>query len=317
MEKVLNQEEIDAMVRAARGRAVTPTDAPKIRPWNCKAAGQIGRDTLRAITQLHEGFARNLTHSLGAYLRVLLDVNLVSVEQLAFGEILARMPEITYLATIPLQPLGALAALQLDLSLAFPMIDLLLGGKGQPETEQRDITDIEEQVLEGVVQIICRELGTAWQPIDLAPEFGQRQQPTQMQRLMPPSDRALSLSFEVRIPDLQGTLNLVLPSSASNLLLRKLAHEWVYSRPRSLAESCPKLVLSLLECDFDAELALAPQQLAASSLVNVAPDGRIALKQSVEEPLELTVSGHGCFHAAAVRRGARRAAQIRGRVVTT
>ena len=73
MEKVLNQEEIDAMVRAARsggGRAAPASAARGVEPWDVRRAGQIGREQLQAITSLHEGFARNLTHALGAYLRV-------------------------------------------------------------------------------------------------------------------------------------------------------------------------------------------------------------------------------------------------------
>ena len=75
MQKVLNQEEIDAMVRAARGgtRAEQRREVPShVEPWDVRRAGQIGREQLQTITTLHESFARNLTHSLGAYLRVVL-----------------------------------------------------------------------------------------------------------------------------------------------------------------------------------------------------------------------------------------------------
>ena len=81
MEKVLNQEEIDAMVRAARGgsRIETPLPAQAhVELWDVRRAGQIGREQLQTITFLHEGFARNLTHSLGAYLRVVFATTLVS-----------------------------------------------------------------------------------------------------------------------------------------------------------------------------------------------------------------------------------------------
>jgi flagellar motor switch protein FliN len=72
MEKVLNQEEIDAMVRAARSGESHPNSPlpPRVERWDARRAGQIGREQLQAITTLHEGFARNLTHALGAFLRV-------------------------------------------------------------------------------------------------------------------------------------------------------------------------------------------------------------------------------------------------------
>ena len=74
--------------------------------------------------------ARNLTHNLAAWLRTRFQVNLVSAEQIQFNEFLPRIPEISYVASVRLEPLGALSVLQLDLGLAPPIIDLLLGGRG-------------------------------------------------------------------------------------------------------------------------------------------------------------------------------------------
>jgi flagellar motor switch protein FliM len=57
MEKVLNQGEIDAMVRAARsGRASNAVRVaqPVVQPWDIRQAGQIGREQLTAINQLHD-----------------------------------------------------------------------------------------------------------------------------------------------------------------------------------------------------------------------------------------------------------------------
>jgi hypothetical protein len=72
MEKVLDQAQIDAMVRAARGgRGAEPKSrAPSVSPWDVRQAGQIGREQMHSISTLHETFARNLAHSLGAYLRI-------------------------------------------------------------------------------------------------------------------------------------------------------------------------------------------------------------------------------------------------------
>ena len=153
MEKVLNQEEIDAMVRTARGGARSgqaKTHEPVVSPWDIRQAGQIGRDQMRAISVLHEGFARNLTQALGAYLRIVFETALVSAEHLTFREYLQRMPEVTYMCSCLLAPLEVSALLQLDLSIAFPVIDLLLGGEGKSGVESREITEIEEQILESL-----------------------------------------------------------------------------------------------------------------------------------------------------------------------
>ncbi len=315
MEKVLNQEEIDAMVRAARGLAPQRSDlSAKVQPWDFRKIGQIGREPLRSLTQLHESLARNLTHSLGAYLRVVFDANLVSVEQLAYSEFLARLPEVAYLATVQLEPMNAVAGLQLDLPLAFPIIDLLLGGHGSNSVELREITDIEEQILEGVVRMICREFESAWQPVGISVAFGQRQQPAQMQRLMPPNEKTLSLSFEIRMSETRGMLNLVVPSSVSNLLLRKMSHDWIYHRPRGLAECSRELLERLLECNFDVALDLPPQSVEARNLIDLVAGKVLPFTHPVDQRVVAEICGHPCFASDVVRHGNRRAAHIQQRL---
>src|ERR1035437_3210324 len=91
-------------------------------------AGQISTDQLRAISILTDLFARNLTHNLAAWLRTRFQVNLVSAEQILFSEFLLRIPEISYVASVRMEPLGALAVLQLDLA-ANTLSEWRIGGQ--------------------------------------------------------------------------------------------------------------------------------------------------------------------------------------------
>jgi hypothetical protein len=110
----------------------------RVVPYNFSSAGQISTEQLRAISMLNDLFARNLTHNLAAWLRTRFQVNLVSAEQIQFNEFLLRIPEISYVASVRLEPLGALSVLQLDLALAPPIIDLLLGGEGKDGPARAD-----------------------------------------------------------------------------------------------------------------------------------------------------------------------------------
>src|SRR5208337_4975142 len=130
MEKVLNQQEIDAMVVAARGGTMGKAGEPVVSPWDVRHAGQIGREQLEAMNALHGDFARSLTNSVAAYLRVSFAAALVSVQHLTYGEFLHQVPEVTYLARIRLLPLDTKGLLQLDHSAAYPLVDVLLGGEG-------------------------------------------------------------------------------------------------------------------------------------------------------------------------------------------
>jgi flagellar motor switch protein FliM len=316
VEKVLNQEEIDAMFRVARGRSDSGgrEQGQQITPCTFRQAGQIGSEQVRSISALHEGFARNLTHWLAAYLRTAFECNLVSVEQLTYREVLLRIPDLAYLASFRLNPGESIGALQLDLSLAFPIIDVLLGGQGRSDRPARDITEIEEQILEGVVRIICRELQTAWQVLGLEFVFDERQQQTQMQRLMAPNDMTLSLSFEMRMSEVRGTLNLVFPSQVSNALLRKLSRDWSYQKPHATPETMGRLREHALEFPFAVELAFSRLPLRVSELLALVPGKILNLRTPMNAAAAIMVEGTPVFSATAVGCGSVRAAKIQSQL---
>jgi flagellar motor switch protein FliM len=313
MQKVLNQAEIDAIVRAMRsGEHVESPPAGRLRveSWDVRRAGRIGREQLQAITLLHEGFARNLTHSLGAYLRVVFVTTLVSAEHLTYREFLQRIPETTYLASCKLDPTGAYAALQLDLKVAFPMIDLLLGGEGNAMVQAREITEIEEEILDSVAHIICRELANTWQALSLQVDFEDRLESGVAQRLMPPEEKTLSLSFEVTMADVRGGLNLAVPATVSNALLRKISADWSHRRVQAATDSRQRLMRRLLECPFDTELAAMDQPLAVGALAQLLPGSIIGFERAASEPASLLVAGLDMYQAQPVRCAVARAAKL-------
>jgi flagellar motor switch protein FliM len=312
VEKVLNQEEIDAMFRAARGTTSAPAPAQKVKytAWDLRQAGQIKKEQVRAISMLHEGFARTLTHSLGAYLRVVFETNVVSVEQLTFHEFLSRIPDFAYSASFMVNPLGVAGVMVLDLSLTFPIIDLLLGGNGAADQEAREITEIEEQILEGVVQILCRELETAWQSLGLQFVSEQRLPPAQIQRLMPPNEKALALSFEIKLPASRGMLNVIFPAVVSNALLRKLSREIAYQKPHGSAATGEWLRSRIRECPFTVELAATSISVPVSALLKLQPGDVLRLQHTLRQIPKLVVTGQEMFEALPARKGAMRAAQV-------
>ncbi len=310
MEKVLNQSEIDEMVQRARSGAAAGSSGPVIQPWDVRQAGQIGHEQLRAINQLHENFARNLSISIGGYLRIVFDCSLVSAEHLTYREYLQRVPEKTYLASCDLSPVDATAVLQLDLAICYPIIDVMLGGEGKSTEMTRDITEIEEQVLEGIIRILCRELQASWQAIKLEFNFAKRQQLLQAQGLMPPEEKNLCLSFEIKMSETSGTLNLAIPAVVSNALLRKISSDFSYQRPRGPIEARLQLQKKLLDCFFPVELSMPHLQVPLENLSGLAPGDLLSFSRSASAPAVMLVEDVRLCSASPVRVNARRAARV-------
>jgi flagellar motor switch protein FliM len=308
---MLKQDEIDALFEAAR-TSIPEASRPEVRarvvPYNFSSAGQISTDQLRAISMLNDLFARNLTHNLAAWLRTRFQVNLVSAEQIQFNEFVLRIPEISYVASVRLEPLGALSVLQLDLALAPPVIDLLLGGDGK-DGPLRELTDIEESILGSVVEIICRELTVAWQPVGLSFNFERRQMQTQVARIMSVTEKTLCLSFEIRMPHSAGLLNLAFPAVVANTILRRLTSDWSRRR-RHGGDTRERMEAAARRIHFGGSLQLPTFRLAASAIESLEPGTILRFDLPANTSPEWRVGGQALSQAQAIRQGPHRAARI-------
>jgi len=310
IEKELGQEEIDALFQAARARTQAAPESARSRvlPWSFSRSGQISNEQLRAITMLNDIFARNLTHHLGAWFRSRVQVSLVSAEQILFSEFLLRIPELAYVCSVRLEPLRAVSVLQMDLTTAPSMIDLLLGGEGK-SGEARELTDIEEAILSGVVEAICRELTTAWQPVGLSFSFEKRQMQTQTPRLIPVSEKTLCLSFELRLAETSGLLNLAFPAVASNTILRRLAGERSRQR-RHAAETRLRMRELAAGCRTGTALHLPAVRVEAGALGDLRAGSILRFDLSAETPAEFRAGGVLLFSATPVGQADHRAARL-------
>jgi len=318
MEKELSQTEIDELFRTARdGAAEDAQDAgvTRVERWDLHQAGVLRKEQLQSISQLHENFARSLGLTVGAYLRDKFEVALVAVEQLAYREFLARTPDTTYYASFHLLPGDASGFLQMNLNLVFPIVDLLLGGEGAVPQSTREVSEIEEMLMEGVAQVVCHELDLVWRPLGLQVDFEQRQPVSQMLRLMPAQEKTLTLTFEVTMAGSQGMMNIAFPSVVSSALLRKLATELVYQRPRGPAMHQESIMKKLLDSAVEVELGTPLVAVKLTDLLAMQAGSVLPLRIHIEEPARLRLQGRDCWLARPVRSSANcRAAQLLERI---
>jgi flagellar motor switch protein FliM len=263
---------------------------------------------MRAISTVNDLFARNLMQSIGAWLRIEYKVQLVSGEQMAYTEFVERMSETTYVCSIRLEPLGARGLLEIELALASPMVDLLLGGKGRPEPP-RTLTDIEELIMASVVQMMVKELNAAWAPVGLQFAFERRETTAQVARMMPAGEKTLCVCFEVKMPEVQGVLNICLPAVVLNTILRRLISEG--DRRRQATEEIRARVRVLLaEARVGSTLQFPPMRLQARRIAELKVGSVLRLPIPKHTLAELKVVGLPLGPAWPVRVGEHRGARL-------
>ena len=315
MQTILDQNAIDQLFASQAANASESTTPPlppaePVVPYNFGRAGQISNEQMRAISLINDHFARNVMHTLGAWLRTQTSVVLVAGEQMPYGEFLSRIPEPAYVCLIRLEPLGGTGLMELDLSLALTMVDLLLGGHGGMDAA-RDVTDIEDAVLVSVIEVIVRELNSAWDKVGLQFGFAQRDRDGRVPRLMPGGERTLCVSFEMQLLGVQGVLNFCLPAVVLNTVHRRLLALNDDPKPK-LAAVTTRVAALLGDSRFCATLRLPPVRLSSAAVRSLEPGTVLELPLPRHAQPQLMLGGVRLCAAAAVSRDGHRGAMIPG-----
>ena len=241
MSDVLSQNEIDQLLTAISSGDVPAaeedaiSDQRKIKIYDFKRPDKFSKDQIRTVSIMHETFARLTTTSLSAQLRTLINVRVASVDQLTYEEFIRSIPNPTTLAVIDMDPLNGSAILEIDPAITFSVIDRLFGGQGEPAKLTRDLSEIEQSVMENVIVRILSNLRESWgQVVDLRPQLSQIEANPQFAQIVPPTEMVVLVTLETRVGEVEGMVNLCIPYLTIEPIISKLsAHHWYSSTVRA------------------------------------------------------------------------------------
>ncbi len=240
MTEVLSQQEIDALLTAISTGDTEEKDVEvpserqrQVKIYDFKRPDKFSKDQIRTLQMMHETFARLTTTSLSAQLRTLVHVHVASVDQLTYEEFIRSIPSPTTLGVINMDPLKGSSILEIDPSITFTIIDRLFGGSGEATKMNRELTDIELSVIEGIIVRILGNLRESWSNvIDLRPRLGTIETNPQFAQIVPPNDMVVLITLETKVGDVEGMTNFCIPYITIEPIISKLSAQYWYSSIR-------------------------------------------------------------------------------------
>lgn len=325
MNEVLSQDEIDQLLTAiSSGDSEVDdfkpvNDTRKIKIYDFKRPDKFSKEQLRTVSNMHETFARLTTTSLSAQLRSLVHVHVASVDQLTYEEFIRSIPTPTTLAVVNMDPLKGNAVLEIDPTITFCMIDRLFGGRGVTSgNKNRDLTDIEQSVMEGIIVRILANMREAWtQVIDLRPRLGQIETNPQFAQIVPPSEMVVLITLETKVGDEEGMMNFCIPYLTIEPIISKLSSQFWFSSVRrsSTTQYLGTLKEKLSSVDMEVVADVGSISLSVRDVLSLRTGDIVRLSNTkVGDPLTLSVGNRKKFFCQPGVVGKKMAVQVTGKI---
>jgi flagellar motor switch protein FliM len=273
----------------------------RVAPYDFKRPERVGKEQMRALQTLHEGFGRNFAAGLSAMLRSMAEVKLTSVEQLTYSEFVFSLENPTCFNLLKAEPLEGSLILDINPVILYPIIDRLLGG-GRETTimARRPLTEIELRIVSRITTLFLEQLHRAWENVlDLRLEVIRVESNPQLAQIVPPNEVVVVMSFELSLGDVRGMMNLCIPYNAIERISGSLsANSWVaYGRREATPENIQQISQTLRSSQVGMNVRLATTKITAGDLMGLRVGDVITTEKDIHSPLLVLVEGVPKFRA--------------------
>ncbi|RNC29559.1 MAG: Flagellar motor switch protein FliM [Candidatus Dichloromethanomonas elyunquensis] len=299
MGEVLSQAEIDALLHALSDGSVDEesikmSNPQKIRVYDFKRPNKFSKGHLNSLLNIYENFCRALATYLAGNLHAAVDATVLSTEQVTYDEFTRSLPYPTILGIFGMTPLEGSALIELSPSLAFIMVDRLLGGQGLEQIKKRDLTEIERKIIASRLARIVQIIGEAWTEIfEIRPKLTDMETNSQFTQIVAPNEMVVVVTMEVKIADSKGMINVCLPYIVMKPILDKLNNLLLFSSEgKMISTEERQLIREKIEwAKVPMKVFMGRTYITVQDLLHLERGDVIPLNQGIKEPLSVYV-GH-------------------------
>lgn len=310
----ISQEELDALLGslgekpAAAAEEAAPAAAAaggkpggkpgKVKPYDFRRPDRFSKDHMRTLEMVHDSFARFIQASLSTYLRTMVEAKVTAVKQMSYEEFIAMLTNPTSINIFSMEPLKGNAIMEINAELMFAMIDRVLGGPGVAPKKARELTAIEQPVVERIIVRGLDNLREAWQKVaPIVPKLEVVESNPHFVQIAAPSEIVALIAIDLKVRDQVGKMHICLPYVLLEpIIARLLAREWFTGGQKGpTSESIVNLKGGVGDTYLNLMILLGKARITVREFLELKTGDIVRLDQSIHEDLPLKVEGREKF----------------------
>jgi flagellar motor switch protein FliM len=215
--EILNQDEIDALLRGVDDGAVPTAPAPEnpgeVRPYDIATQVRLVRGRMPTLEMINDRFARQFRIGLFNMIRRTPEISVAPVRVQKFSDYTQNLHVPSSLNLIRLNPLRGTALLVLDATLVFAIVDNFFGGNGRyAKIEGREFTMTEERIIQMVLRQAFADLTDAWNIVaEVKLEYLNSEINPHFANIVSPSEIVVVSALKIDLEGGGGEMHITMP----------------------------------------------------------------------------------------------------------
>lgn len=298
MGDILSQNEIDDLLKALDTGDIDVQDMnstkeeKKIKVHDFRRPSKFAKDHMKTLNIIHDNYARLVTNFLSGYLRTLVQVEVISVEAIAYYEFNNSISNPAVLAIVDFSPLSGSIIFEMAPPIAYALIDRILGGKGSPMDKIREFTEVELAIIERIIIQILNLMREPWENvIAIRPRLEKIETNAQFAQIISANEMVALVTLSARIGEVEGMINICIPHMVVEPVVSKLSTKFWFSKvEKETNQETKNTIESKIEnTKVSVRAVLGTTTIFVSDFLELQPGDVMPLDSSVNGNLEIMV----------------------------
>lgn len=288
----------------------------QINIYDFKRPERVSKSQVIALEALHEVFARNVTASLSGYLRTIMEVRLISVEQFTYSEFTMSLPIPTSFNLLSCEPLEGHMILEVNPSILYPIIDRLLGG-GKMESHylDRPFTNIELGLVNTILERFMQQLRETWESVkEIDFQLYETESNPFLLQIVAPNEPIVLLSFEALMGEYSGMINICIPFKVIEPIMPEFSQSnWFSSGKKSDDDASfgrQRILENINNAPIEVRGILAEMPLSLTDILSLQVGDLLDTGRVANSPALLAVEGRKKYRGVAGTRKGRKVIRL-------
>jgi flagellar motor switch protein FliM len=304
MEKILSQDEIDALLKGVVSGEVDTApkeDAPAgngIKQYDLLNQERIIRGRMPTLELINDRFIRRQSVAWTSLLREAIDFVIVGTQVIKFGEFLKKVPLPSSLNVFHMHPLRGNALFVMDAFLVYLIVDYFFGGKGQTHVkpEGRDFTPVQLRIIKKLLLNALGDIEKSWHAVlPVKVEYVRSESNPQFAMVVTASEIVVVVTLQIIMGETSRDLFIVYPYAMLEPIKEKLYSGLVSDQVEQDGSWTSKFREKLQECTLPITVRLGTTTVKVRDVLNFSPGDVILLDQRPGDPLDCYIEGYHKF----------------------